>query len=116
MHMIYMNNASQKLNFICKNYLTKVVCMKSINPEFLNYYIVLCTLQMKFKLNLNKIKFIYIYIYIYIYICNSFIITENNTSVRAMVWLGKTQCCSYCRTIFSNMILPRYNVLLFIQL
>ena len=87
--MIYMNNASQKLNFICKNYLTKVVCMKSINPEFLNYYIVLCTLQMKFKLK---------------YIC------------RAMVWLGKTQCCSYCRTIFSNMILPRHNVLLFIQL
>ena len=51
MHMIYMNNASQKLNFICKNYLTKVVCMKSINPELLNYYIALCTLRMKFKVS-----------------------------------------------------------------
>ena len=41
MHIIHMNNASQKSNFICKNYVTKVVCMKSINPELLNYYIAL---------------------------------------------------------------------------
>ena len=33
MHIMHMNNISHKSNFICKNYLTKVACMMSINPE-----------------------------------------------------------------------------------
>ena len=44
------NKVSQKSNFICKNYLTKVVYMKFIDPELLSYYIALFTLQVKSKL------------------------------------------------------------------
>ena len=40
MHIMHMNNISQKSNFIYKNYLINKICIKSINPEFeLLYYI-----------------------------------------------------------------------------
>ena len=44
------NKVSQKSNFICNNYLTKVVYMKFIDQGLLNYYIALFLLQVKSKL------------------------------------------------------------------
>ena len=47
MRTMHMNNAPQKSSFICKNYVTKVVCMNSLSTQSaqsLNYF-ALCTLQ-----------------------------------------------------------------------
>ena len=39
---MHMHMVSQEPNFICKNYLTNKICMKSINPELELLY---CTLH-----------------------------------------------------------------------
>ena len=47
MRTMHMNNAPQKSSFICKNYVTKVVCMNFLSTQptqRLNYF-ALCTLQ-----------------------------------------------------------------------
>ena len=44
---MHMKNNSQKSSLICKNYLTKVVCMKFLSTQLmqsLNYYFARCTL------------------------------------------------------------------------
>ena len=53
MHIMHMSNISHKSNFICKNYLTKVACMRSINPELdlLN-----CTLHIASEIKVMTVK------------------------------------------------------------
>ena len=41
MHIMHMNNVSQKSKFVCKIYLTKVFCMKYIKPEHEFFYFTL---------------------------------------------------------------------------